>query len=249
MKSSLTVVLPLHNAQSIIADKVDDLLEHLPELCSQFEIVLVDDGSTDMTVEAAHELSLAFPQVQLIIHSAKLGPQESLRSALRYSQGELLLACARPMHLDAVEIKKLWERRTSEGAVYGNLIDSPVGDLPKPPTGGRRPARNEMPMPDMLLVPRRLLSGWSGADEEMSVIDFLRRRGYALRGVAIRAGRRHHSIAAAAQRLRASMLPTPSSTYSVGGMKSKPMSKPMGAEDVRRRPTFLSKLKAFTWGE
>lgn len=255
LKSSLTIVLPLHNSQSMIADKVQEFFEILPELCSNFEIVLVDDGSTDLTVEVAHELSLRFPQVQLIIHPAKLGAQESLRSALRYSHGEMLLACARPAELDPNELSKLWERRTVDGAVCGSYSDSELAALPKPPVGARPTNRADLPMPDVLLVPRRLLVGWA-SDDGLPVADYLRRRGYPLRGVAIRSSRRRRQSARRQTQQvvklaqvsgMAATATLPPSTAPAGARLVGPRNS-MPAEEVRR-PNFLSKLKAFTWGE
>ncbi len=255
MKPSLTVVLPLHDSQSIVTDKVQELFEILPELCSTFEVVLVDDGSTDLTVEVAHELSLRFPQVQLIIHPAKLGAQESLRSALRYSHGELLLACARPAELDANELSKIWERRTVDGAVCGGYADGSGTTAVKPSTGVRARHRVDVPMPDVLLVPRRLLVGWTG-DDALPIVDHLRRRGYPIRGVTIRSSRRRRRT----MRREAAVSVRPAAATSFGRARlesdrpstgAAPSSAVPSSPQVEpvRRPNFLSKIKAFTLGE
>ena len=46
---SLSLILPVRNAQYSLSRQINWLLEHAPELTSQFEILIVDDRSTDFT--------------------------------------------------------------------------------------------------------------------------------------------------------------------------------------------------------
>jgi glycosyltransferase involved in cell wall biosynthesis len=249
LKPSLSVVLPLHNAQSSLVGLVDELLDVLPELTSNFEVVLVDDGSTDATIEVAHEISLNFPQVRLIVHPAKLGACESLRSAMRYSHGELLLACGGDESLDPHEIVKLWNRRTADGAVFGlRGSHGPVGTIPPVPArrSGGYGAGDPPPMPEMLLVPRRLLIGWSQIDDRAGVMTFLRGKGYPLRGIEIRPRRtkaKPRPAAKAAERRRTDDgVPTTNTRVEAAG--------PVADSKSQKRPNYLlAKIKAFTLGE
>jgi glycosyltransferase involved in cell wall biosynthesis len=248
LKPSLSVVLPLHNAQSSLVADIEELLDLLTELTSKFEVVLVDDGSTDATIEVAHEISLSFPQVRLIVHPAQLGACEALRSAMRYSHGELLLACRGIDTFDPHEIAKLWNRRTSDGAVFGlRGSHGPIGSIPPVPAprggkGGSEPAQ----MPELLLVPRRLLTGWSQMDDRAGAMAFLRGKGYPLRGVEIRARRakaKSRPQPKVGERRRADG-PVPAVTVRIETPGAVADTKP------QKRPNFLlAKIKAFTLGE
>ena len=57
MKPSVTVLLPIHNAQHRLERQVAEILDVLPELTSRFELLIIDDGSTDDSFEVARHLS------------------------------------------------------------------------------------------------------------------------------------------------------------------------------------------------
>lgn len=59
----LSVVIPVYNEEAILTAAVHDLLARLPELGSDFELILAENGSTDRTREIAGELADKHPAV------------------------------------------------------------------------------------------------------------------------------------------------------------------------------------------
>ena len=80
---SLTIVLPVHNAESRLRKNVRELLELASELTARFGVLIIDDGSTDATYEVAEELASYFPQVTIRRNRQCLG----LGASLEYVQG------------------------------------------------------------------------------------------------------------------------------------------------------------------
>ena len=88
---SLTVLLPVHDAQSSLAETVTEVLEVASELSDRLEVLIIDDASADATIEVAHELMRHYPQVRAIRHSIPLGHDQALRTGLAQSQGDVVI--------------------------------------------------------------------------------------------------------------------------------------------------------------
>ena len=91
MIDSICVILPVHNAQATLAHQVAELLELLPEKSTQFEVLIVDDASSDRTEEVAHDLSRFYPQVRLIRHSQPVGLKESARTGMKQAAADVVM--------------------------------------------------------------------------------------------------------------------------------------------------------------
>ncbi len=109
MERSLTVLLPVRNAQATLTATVSELLEVAADLTSQFELVIIDDGSQDATSEVAGELSLSFPQVHFVRHGRPSGREAAIRSGLRCSTGDMVLLRDDASGVGVDGIVRLWQ--------------------------------------------------------------------------------------------------------------------------------------------
>ena len=90
MERSLTVLLPVQDAQATLTETVEEVLDVAAELTDRFELLIIDDGSADATSEIAHELTRHYPQVRAIRHAMPLGRDAAVRTGLAESQGEVV---------------------------------------------------------------------------------------------------------------------------------------------------------------
>ena len=109
MEPSLSVLLPVENAESTLASTVNRILEVLPELTTHFEISVIDDGSTDATIEVADELVSRYPQVRVVRHSKPLGRTAAIQTGMKHSTGEILFLADDHCRLPLSDFRRLWE--------------------------------------------------------------------------------------------------------------------------------------------
>ncbi len=90
MNRSLTVLFPVRDAQSTLAAAVIKILEMASDVSERFELLIIDDGSSDATGEVADELSRHYPQIRIVRHGKPLGDEAALRSGLAQSRGDVV---------------------------------------------------------------------------------------------------------------------------------------------------------------
>lgn len=87
----LSVLFPVEDVQSSLNDSVAEILDAAADTGRRFELLIIDDGSTDATNEVAHEIARHFPQVRLIRHDAPQGREAAVRTGLKHSRGEVVV--------------------------------------------------------------------------------------------------------------------------------------------------------------
>jgi glycosyltransferase involved in cell wall biosynthesis len=124
LDQSLSLVLPVHNAQSILARQVTTLLDLLPELTTRFEVLIVDDGSTDRTEEEAHELAVRYPQVKVARHNRRQGKWAALETGIRHARGELVIL-QDDESISPAQLRWLWAQR-HDRRIWGKQANQQV---------------------------------------------------------------------------------------------------------------------------
>jgi len=86
----LSLVMPAFNEEAGIAEAVAEAHESLAGLGYEFEILVVDDGSTDRTAERVVELAAIRSGVRLLSHATNLGYGAALRTGFEAAEYELV---------------------------------------------------------------------------------------------------------------------------------------------------------------
>lgn len=150
MERSLTVLLPVENSEATLTRNIRLLLEVLPELTDRFELLIVDDGSTDATFEVADELARQFPQIRVIRSTTPRGRTRAIQWGIRETSGEYLLLIDEDSSLPIDEIGRLWTASGQHDIVLGRLPSAAAYDpsrfrrLDGPSQGGYQILRRDV---------------------------------------------------------------------------------------------------------
>jgi glycosyltransferase involved in cell wall biosynthesis len=116
--NSLSVLLPVKNAQATLAATVQEILDAAADLSEKFELLIIDDGSSDATSEIATELTRNYPQVRMMRQGRSIGRQEAIRSGLKQTRGEVVLLHEERGGSPMEEIVWLWRATSPKGRFF-----------------------------------------------------------------------------------------------------------------------------------
>lgn len=88
--ASLTVFFPCYNEQDNVDRVTRQALDVLNGLGCDYEVIIVNDGSSDATAEAADKLADNFEHVRVIHHSVNKGYGAALQSGFRAATKDLV---------------------------------------------------------------------------------------------------------------------------------------------------------------
>ena len=115
----LSAVLPAYNEEENIAQAVESLRRVLLARARPFEVIVVDDGSSDRTGAIADELAGAHPTVRAIHHETNRGYGAALRSGFLAATQPLVFYTDSDNQFQVEEIDRLLARIDDADIVTG----------------------------------------------------------------------------------------------------------------------------------
>ncbi len=114
--ASLSVFFPAYNEEANIENTVTKALSILPGVAHQWEIIVVDDGSSDRTGPIVEAMAREEERIRLITHERNRGYGGALKSGLYNARYELIAFTDADGQFDLAEIVKFLETREKTGA-------------------------------------------------------------------------------------------------------------------------------------
>lgn len=106
---SLTVVVPCFNESAAIlqlVDRLSDLRSDLPDL-QFFQVILVDDGSSDDTWQVMHDSTSRLPWVERLRHDRNCGITAAIMTGMRAASTEYVATLDSDCTYDPLQMRQL----------------------------------------------------------------------------------------------------------------------------------------------
>jgi dolichol-phosphate mannosyltransferase len=104
----LSVVVPVHNEAENLAPLLGEIEQALDGRCD-YEVIYVDDGSTDDTFDRLVGLRHQFPRLRILRHRRGCGQSTALASGIRAARAEYIATLDGDGQNDPADIPRLWE--------------------------------------------------------------------------------------------------------------------------------------------
>jgi glycosyltransferase involved in cell wall biosynthesis len=110
--SSLSVFFPAYNDSGTIASLVITALQAASRLTPNYEVIVVNDGSSDSTAQILDELARVYPHLKVVTHAANRGYGGALRTGFETASKEVIFYTDGDAQYDPSEVELLWPLMT-----------------------------------------------------------------------------------------------------------------------------------------
>jgi glycosyltransferase involved in cell wall biosynthesis len=126
---ALSIFFPFWDEQENIEAVIKKAVLVAEKVAEKWEIIMVDDGSSDKTLEIAKKLAKNDPRLVVVSHSSNRGYGAALKTGLLAAKYDLIVFNDGDGQFDLSEVEKFFERMGNADMVIGyrkKRVDSPL---------------------------------------------------------------------------------------------------------------------------
>jgi glycosyltransferase involved in cell wall biosynthesis len=116
MQPKLSIVIPAYNEEKSLHELLESIERAVGPLDVSYEVVFVDDGSTDGTLATLKSLEQTDDRVRIFSFRRNLGKSQALRCGFQHARGEYILTMDADLQDDPANFERLHEQLISRGA-------------------------------------------------------------------------------------------------------------------------------------
>jgi len=105
----ISVVVPVYNEEGNLPILIPKLVEVLKGLERSYEMIFVDDGSSDESRRILREMTLQYPSLRILCFRANRGLSAALLAGMREARGGIIVTLDSDLQNDPADIPRLLE--------------------------------------------------------------------------------------------------------------------------------------------
>lgn len=124
----LSIIIPAYNEEKRLPKTLSSIAEYIKTSDMTFEVIVVEDGSTDKTIEVAKAMTSELPNLQVLSYGENKGKGFAVKTGMLAAKGNHALFMDADNATPIAEIEKLWPFASGYDVVIGSrhLKDSNV---------------------------------------------------------------------------------------------------------------------------
>jgi glycosyltransferase involved in cell wall biosynthesis len=123
MNIQYSVVIPLKNEEENVQDLLDELEPVMSSIQKPWEVLCIDDGSTDRTLEILRSIASKKPWLRILAFDKNYGQSSAFDAGFKAARGEYILTLDGDRQNDPQDIPRLVKEADSCDMVCGRRIN------------------------------------------------------------------------------------------------------------------------------
>ena len=105
----LSIVVPLYNEEESVEALYSSIVNSMTDQDHTFEIVFVDDGSNDRTVEIASGITESDSRLRVVVFRKNYGQTAAMAAGIELARGDIIVTMDGDLQNDPLDIPLLLE--------------------------------------------------------------------------------------------------------------------------------------------
>src|SRR5580658_6474259 len=136
-QATISVIVPVKNEAENLPLLIDRLLPVLHGLGRSFEVIIVNDGSTDDSLRVLRELAASHPELRVIDLARNYGQTAAMMAGIDHARGDIIVPIDADLQNDPADIPRLlakldegydvvsgWRKDRRDAAIRRNFVSS-----------------------------------------------------------------------------------------------------------------------------
>lgn len=116
LKGRVSVIIPAYNEGAFISSSLEEIVRTFDEFGCDYEVIVIDDGSTDNTLSQTLKFSEKRQNVKVKRNMENYGKGRALKKAFRYTTGEYVVFLDADLDLHPAQVSVLFDVMKLDGA-------------------------------------------------------------------------------------------------------------------------------------